>query len=820
MTIDTLLPDLRSALGSRLNVVLQAPPGAGKSTRVPLVLLDEPWMDGRRIVMLEPRRLAARAVAARMAATLGQEVGRLVGYRMRLDTRVGPSTRIEVVTDGVMTRMLHSDPSLDGIGLLIFDEFHERSLQADLSLALALQSQSLLRDDLRILVTSATLDGTRVASLLGEAPVIRAGGRSFPVEIRYVGGRRGDRVEPMVTATIRRALREEGGDLLVFLPGAREIHRVATALQEGPLPNDVSLYTLHGSLPQDEQDRVIAPSPPGRRKVVLSTSIAETSLTIEGVRVVIDSGLMRLPRFSPRSGMTRLETTVVSRSSADQRSGRAGRLGPGVSYRLWNASDHLLPFSPPEIVDADLAPLALDLAAWGAEVTGWLDPPPAPHLAKGRELLRRLGALDQDDRITPHGRRMAQIPAHPRLAHMMLVGVDAGRGKLACDLAALLTERDIVRWGVADVDITSRLEILRASDGARHASIDRRSLMNVRAQSRAWRRLLDCPDDDDGAVANAGPLLASAYPDRVAMRRGGADGRYLMRNGRGLFIDPSQPLARSLFVVAAETDGVERESRLFLGASVTEDDMEEVFGPWIMSEDVISWDHNAGRILALRRQRLGALILRERPLRDPDRDLMRKGLIEGVRKEGLSILPWGRAGKGVRERILFMRGLEPNDWPDASDEGLTATLEEWLAPWLDGMRCRDDLERLDLADILLGSLDWAKRCRLEREAPTHIVVPSGSGIAIDYSEARAPVLAVRLQEVFGMTETPRIAAGRVPLTMHLLSPAGRPAQVTRDLASFWRDGYFQARKDLRGRYPKHYWPDDPLVAEATKGRRR
>ncbi len=818
LPIDSALPELRASLAETRNVVLQAPPGAGKSTVVPVALLSESWLDGR-IVMLEPRRLAARAIAHRMASTLRESIGETVGYRMRMETHVGPKTRIEVVTEGVMTRMIQSDPGLEGVGLVIFDEFHERSLQADLALALALQTQSLLRDDLRLLVMSATLDDERLTTLLGSQSVVRSEGVVHPVETRYVNRGRSERVEPAVAATIHRALRDDEGDLLVFLPGAAEIRRVE-ALLATSLPAGVTTHQLHGMLPNDAQELAIAPSVPGRRKVVLASSIAETSLTIEGIRVVIDSGLQRRPRFSPRSGMTRLETMMVSRSSADQRRGRAGRTAPGICYRLWNEGEYLLPHTPPEIVDADLTPLALELASWGSSVWGWLDPPPEAHLAQGRDLLRQLGALDSDDLITPHGRRMLDLPAHPRLAHMMLRGAEEGRGGLACDIAALLSERDILRGGPTDPDISLRLAILRSDTGVTVDGTDRRLVARIRDQSERWRRSLGRATDAGRGIDDCGRILALAYPDRIAVNRGTADGRYIMRNGRSLLIDPSQPLATHRFVVAAETDGAEGASRLFLGAPLMQEDLEADFGGEITSESLIEWDGSSGSVRARTRRRLGALVLGEVALPNPDPHMIRKGLLDGVRAEGLAILPWTKIATVTRQRMIFMWESDPEAWPDVQDESLLETLDDWLGPWLDGMKRREDLGRLDMAEILLSFLPWNSRARLDIEAPTHIRVPSGSRIPVDYSDAKAPVLAVRLQEVFGMMETPRIASGRVPLVMHLLSPAGRPAQVTRDLASFWREGYFDVRKDLRGRYPKHYWPDDPLVAEPRRGVRR
>lgn len=823
LPIEAVIPRLRDALRDAGAAVLQAPPGAGKTTRVPLALLEEPWLAGQKIVMLEPRRLAARAAARHMARMVGQDVGGIVGYRVRMETRVGPQTRIEVVTEGVLTRMLQGDPGLEGVGLVIFDEFHERSLHADLGLALTLQSRSVLRDDLRMLVMSATLDGAPVAALLGDAPVVTSGGRMHPIDVRYAPVKVEGWTEPAVARTVRQALDSNEGDVLVFLPGAAEIHRTEELLRDGDLPPGVRVLPLYGNLPQPAQDEAIAPSRPGSRKVVLSTSIAETSLTIEGVRVVVDSGMMRVPRFSPRTGMTRLETVSVSRASSEQRCGRAGRVAPGVCYRLWpeHAQAALVPHGTPEILDADLAPLALELAAWGvADPAGlaWLDPPPPGAYAQARELLSELGALDAHGAITPHGRRMAGLPLHPRLAHMVLRAMDLGCGGLGCDLAALLSERDVFRRGehAPESDVRLRLHALRelaSGERVRAANVDQGALRRVQAESREWRRRLGIRRQE-GDVDAAGLLLAFAYPDRIGQRRPGRPGRFLLRNGRGAAVAESDPLARSPYIVAAELDGQGRESRVFLAAPVEQDEIERHFGEQIRTETDVAWDAEARAVRPRRRSLLGALVLRESAVPDADPDAVAAALLEGIASEGIGVLPWSKGARQLQERITFLSRHDPA-WPDVSDSALAAALGEWLGPYLHGMTRLDDLGRLDLSDILLGMLGWERRAVLDEQAPSHVTVPSGSRIPIDYSDPDAPVLAARLQELFGMTEAPRIAGGRVPLTIHLLSPAHRPVQVTRDLASFWRTGYFDVRKDLKGRYPKHYWPDDPLQAQAT-----
>ncbi|HEX2203448.1 MAG TPA: ATP-dependent helicase HrpB [Longimicrobium sp.] len=821
LPIDDVLPALRTALAGATGGVLQAPPGAGKTTRVPLALLGEPWLAGQRVVMLEPRRLAARAAAHRMARTLGEGVGATVGYRIRMETRIGPKTRVEVVTEGVLTRMLQADPALEGVGLVIFDEFHERSLHADLGLALALQSRALLREDLRLLVMSATLDGASVAALLGGAPVVTSEGRAHPVETRWLPRRAEGHLEPRVARVALDALEREEGDLLVFLPGAGEIRRVEENLRAAGLPPSVRVMPLYGNLPQPAQDEAIRPSPPGTRKIVLATSIAETSLTIEGVRVVVDSGLSRVPRFSPRTGMTRLETVRVSRASADQRRGRAGRLGPGVCYRLWTEAEEasLAPMGKPEILEADLAPLALELAAWGvADPAGlqWLDPPPPAAFAQARELLRELGALDDAGAATAHGRRMAALPLHPRLAHMLLKAKEMGQGATACALAALLAERDVLRGagGPPESDVRLRLEAVGGDRGAvRGYTVDRGAAHRVAAEAKDLaRRLSIAPGRWDGEAA--GVLLAFAYPDRIAQRRPGQGGRVLLRNGRGAALPQGDPLLDAPYLVAAELDDAGREGRVLLAAPIGREEIAAHFGDQVVRETAVAWDAAAGAVRARRTERLGALVLHEAPLADADPEAVADALVEGLKSEGIAALPWGRGAARLRERIAFLRRHDPS-YPDVSDAALGDAMREWLGPHLYGLRRRDEVQRLDLAAVLEGMLTWEQRRRLDDEAPTHVAVPSGSRIPVDYADPAAPVLAVRLQEVFGWTDTPRVAGGRVPLTLHLLSPAHRPVQVTRDLASFWRTTYFDVKKDLKGRYPKHFWPDDPLQAQAT-----
>ncbi len=860
LPIDEALPALTGALASNHSVVLQAPPGAGKSTVVPLTLLEQPWVSGKRLLMLEPRRLAARAVAQRMAQTLGQPVGAAVGYRMRMDTRVSRDTRIEVVTEGVLTRMLQADPSLEGVAAVIFDEFHERSLQADLGLALTIDARNNLTPDLKLLVMSATLDGEGVAKLLGDVPVVTALGRMFPVETKYVGkaspllppvafvpGQ--ETLEELVSRTIVRALREESGDMLVFLPGAREIRRVHSQLESSGLDSSVRVLPLYGELTGAEQDAALQPATQGTRKVVLATNIAETSLTIQGVRIVIDSGLVRRSLFDPATGMSRLETTRISRASAEQRQGRAGRLEPGVCYRLWSegAQRSLAPFTPPEIVETDLTPLALELASWGArDVTElrWLDPPPAAMLGGARDLLADLGALGTDSRITEHGRRMAALSVHPRLAHMLIRAADLGSLPIAAQLAALLSERDLLRGagGQKDADIRSRLELVQGENTVQ--GVDRAAMQRAR---RAAKELvqqvgLQARTRLDGQVQagvsrgqaqagvpggriSAGVLLAFAYPDRIGRRRAGSDGaRYTLANGRGAHFADIQNLAKQELIVAVDLDDRERDARILLAAPLTREEIEQHLAELLERSDSVEWDSREQAVIARRVVRLGAILIEEKPLRDVPGDEARAAMLEGVRSMGIQVLPWTRDARDLQARMEFVRHLQgaqgSADWPAVSDEALTETLDEWLSPWLEGITRRDHLGRLSLTGILQSRLPWEKQRQLEALAPTHLQVPSGSNIRIDYLDESAPVVAVRLQEVFGLDTTPRIGGKRVPVTFKLLSPAQRPVQVTRDLESFWRGSYAEVRKDMRGRYPKHYWPENPLEAEPTRGVRR
>jgi len=822
------LPDLTAALATRGVAVLEAPPGAGKTTLVPLALLDAPWLAGKKLLMLEPRRLATRAAARRMASLLGESAGNTVGFRTRLESRIGPQTRIEVLTEGILPRMIEDDPALDGVGGVIFDEFHERSLEADLGLALALETRKHLRPELRLLVMSATLEGEKVAALLGDAKVIASQGKMFPVEIRNLDRPAPERFEAAVAAAVRRALGEDSGSVLVFLPGGAEIRRVARLL-ESDLPAGVSVAPLYGDLPPQAQDDAIQPAPPGKRKVVLATSIAETSLTIEGIRVVIDGGLMRAPRFDPASGMERLVTLRVSQASAKQRSGRAGRLEPGVAYRLWPAREEmqLAPFNAPEILQADLAPLALALAQWGAadpHALSFLDPPPEAAYAEAQNLLRELGALDAANKITAHGKAMAGLGLHPRLAHMALRGKERGSGTLACAIAALLMERDVLRAGLAsrDADFRLRVELMAERGAAKHLptgmTLDRGGLERARDAARQLRQRLGIRGDSFEA-RETGRLLALAYPDRIAQKRPGAPGQFLLANGKGAELAASDPLANAEFLAVADLDAARRNARIFLAATLTRDELEEDFGDLIATADTIAWDVRAEAVLARRRATLGALVLEDKPLAKADPARVAATMAEGIRALGIGALPWSQSAENLRARIAFLHRLDSDAWPDWSDAALLASVDEWLAPYIGGITRRAQLAGLDLAEILAARLAYDQRRALDRLAPTHVTAPSGSRIAIDYAGA-TPVLAVKLQEMFGARESPAVADGRVKLLIHLLSPAGRPLAVTQDLAGFWRNAYPQVRGEMRGRYPRHPWPDDPLAAAPTKRTKR
>jgi len=895
LPIDAVLGPLAATLAHSPCAVLVAPPGAGKTTRVPLALLDEPWVKGGRILVLEPRRLAARAAAHRMAQTLAEKVGETVGYRVRLKAEVSRRTRIEVVTEGVFTRMVLDDPELSGVAAVLFDEFHERSLDADLGLALALDSQRSLRDDLRLLAMSATLDGARVAALMGTeeapAPVIESEGRAFPVETRYLGREARAPIDRQMAEAIGQALARERGSVLAFLPGAGEIRRTQDLLREQVRDRDTDIVPLYGALEAAEQDRAVLPSAPGRRKVVLATSIAETSLTIEGVRVVVDSGLARVPRFEPDVGLTRLETVRVSRASADQRRGRAGRTEPGVCYRLWGEGETaaLPAFATPEILAADLTGLVLDLARVGVRdpaALPFLDPPPVPAVIEAKALLRLLGALDDDGAVTPLGARMARLPLPPRLAHMVVMGAERGAGRLAAEIAALVAERGL---GGDGVDLIHRLDGFRrdrsprAEDARRLASrwaelvggdagrpirqdgrqgrdqdvqVDAGWDANedTRKQPHGGRGQDAAPEATGGpalplplgagrearerqrrigqdrvAVAGSGQrsapalahvaaspalLLALAYPDRLAKARG--DGtRFLLANGRGVVVDPAASLARAPFLAVAEVSGRAEAARITLAAALTAEELDTVAAEAITERTEIAFDAAAGAVRARRVRRLGALVLADAPRPVPADAASARLLAEGLAAGGLSRLPMSAALNQWRGRVAFLRAAEGDDWPDLSDDALAATAGAWLAPFLEGRTALGEIGADAVSNALHALLPYGLSARLEAEAPTHFTAPTGSRLPIDYAAEGGPQVEVRVQELFGLKVHPAVAAGRVPLTLALLSPAHRPIQVTKDLPQFWRGSWRDVRSEMRGRYPKHPWPEDPAEAPPT-----
>lgn len=833
LPINAALPALLEALHKRDEVVLQAPPGAGKTTRVPLALLDEPWLQGQTIIMLEPRRLAARAAAERMASELGEKVGETVGYRIRLDSKVGPKTQIEVVTEGILARRLQSDPSLEGVGLVIFDEFHLRNLDADLALALTLNGRELFRDDapLKVLLMSATLEGERLSRLLDDAPIVTSEGRMFPVKTIWSKPQQpGEYIEPRVINACLDALAEQTGSVLVFLPGQAEIRRVVTGLEEAlsnspSLQPDVLLCPLHGELDLNQQRAAIDPAPPGKRKVVLATNIAETSITIDGVRVVIDAGLERVPRFDPRSSMTRLDTQRISKASATQRAGRAGRIEPGVCYRLWSEAQHdqIPAFSSPEIQQADLTGLALQLTKWGVQPGDlkWLDAPPAAAYSQASDLLRRLGALQPDGQLTKHGQAMAELPSHPRIAHLLLRGHELGLTETACNIAALLGERHIQRGGGADLH--SRLAIMSGEQRAQRG--EQGGAQRAKQLARQYRSFLRGQASQPVADSNhpqwVGCLLALAYPDRVAQQRRAGGAEYRLANGRAAMFTETDALMKHSWLVIADLGSRQgqREERIYLAADLDEALFETVLKEQVTQVDELDWDEREGALRAERQVKVGELILSRAQLANLGDEARVQALLNFVRRKGLELLPWTPELRQWQARVELLRILDEesgnrSEWPDLRDEALLQSLEEWLGPYVGKVTRLSHFGQLDLSSVLRNLLLWPLPQQLDSQAPQTVSVPSGSNIRIDYSE-RPPILAVRLQELFGLADTPRIANGRQVLKLHLLSPARRPVQVTQDLANFWRTTYSDVKKDLKGRYPKHFWPDDPLIAEAT-----
>ncbi len=807
LPIDAVLDEVRSLLAARASAVLVAPPGAGKTTRVPLALMDESWLEDRKILVLEPRRIAARAAAERMAHTLSESVGERIGLRARMVSKSGPKTRVEVVTEGVFTRMILDDPELSGIGAVLFDEFHERSLDADLGLALALDCQAGLRETLRILPMSATLDGARVARLLGDAPVIASEGRAFPVETRYPGRDPNARIEDRMADAVMRALRAETGSILAFLPGQAEIRRTAERLNERISDPSIGLAPLYGAMDMKAQDLALQPAAKGQRKVVLATSIAETSITIEGVRVVIDSGLARVPRFEPDVGVTRLETVRVSRASADQRRGRAGRTEPGICYRLWDEpqTQSLPAYADPEIRSADLAPLLLDCAEWGCAdplSLRWLDPPPAAAIAAAREELTELEALDANGRITAMGKRLRSLPLPPRLARMVIASAGLGHAGEAAEIAAVMVERGL---GGNDADLALRLENFGRDRGPRAS--------DMRKLAAGWARIAGTGQkpSEDISIAR---MLALAFPERIGKSRG-APGQFILANGRGASLDPAHPLARSPFLVAGELQGSAASARILLAAAADEADVAGAAGNRIRERDEIDFDASAAALRARRIRRLDAIVLASEPRPvTPGEDTARL-LAEGLAKLGIDRLPWNKAQIQLRHRVDFLRAAGEEEWPDLSGEALAGTAAEWLAPYLPGKTKLSEIGADDLGSALDGLLPWALKRRLEEEAPSHFEAPTGNRHAIDYDTEGAPALHIRVQELFGLRQHPSIAGGKLPLTLYLLSPAHRPIQVTRDLPGFWKGSWAAVKAEMKGRYPRHPWPDDPASAAPT-----
>ncbi len=809
LPIDAALGELAATLAAKNTAVLVAPPGAGKTTRVPLALLDEPWTNGKKIIVLEPRRIAARASAERMARTLGERVGETVGYRVRFGSKVSRATRIEVVTEGIFSRQILGDPELTGIAAVLFDEFHERSLDADLGLALARDAQQGLREDLRLLVMSATLDGARVAKLLGDAPIVESEGRAFPVETRYLGRKMDVPLERQMTEAISIALRADPGSVLAFLPGAAEIRRTQHFLEERIRDAAIEIVPLFGALDASVQDRAIAPALKGHRKVVLATSIAETSLTIEGVRIVVDSGMSRVPRYEPDIALTRLETVRASRAAVDQRRGRAGRTEPGVCYRLWDEPQtaSLAPYTQPEILSADLSSLVLDLAQWGvsdASGLAFLDPPPLPAWNEASVLLRELGALDVDGRITAEGNSLRALALPPRLARMIVDSARFGAAAGAAEIAAVLTERGL---GGDSVDLDVRLDQFRRDRSQRASS--------ARSLAQRWASQVTSSKASEAiGELSTGTMLAFAFPDRVARNRG--NGSFVLANGRGASVEQTSSLARSSYIAVGELTGTAASGRILLAAPITLEEIELRFAGEIETTEDISFDRSAMALRARRRRTLHAITLSEAPVAlSPSAETARV-LADGLIAAGLDKLPWSKHAKQWRDRVMFLRKAEGDSWPDLSDEALARERETWLVPALYDKTSLKELSAGDLSDALMALLPWNLRARLEQEAPTHFEAPTGSQLAIDYEAEQGPTIAVRLQELFGLNIHPSIAKGAVPLVLELLSPAQRPVQVTRDLPGFWRGSYSAVRADLRGRYPKHPWPEDPANAVPTR----
>ncbi|WP_120271427.1 ATP-dependent helicase HrpB [Mangrovibacterium diazotrophicum] len=816
LPVVTILDDIREKLQKQNTLIVNAPPGAGKSTIVPLDLLNLQELNGQKIIMLEPRRLAARTIAERMASLLGEEVGETVGYRIRFENRIGKKTRIEVVTEGILTRMLHADNSLEGVGAVIFDEFHERSIFADVALALCREAQQILRPDLRIVVMSATLNLPQLSEIL-QAPVVQSQGRQFPVEISYTGENDVRMLPELAAQTVIRAIREQEGDILTFLPGEGEIRKCEKILQDERLP--VEIHPLYGMLPKNKQLAAIFQSKQGKRKIILATSIAETSLTIEGVKVVVDCGYARTSRFDPRSGLSRLETVQISKDSADQRAGRAGRLGPGVCYRMWSRAtqEQLAEHRTPEIIEADLADLVLDLAQWGItdpNQLSWLSPPPKGAVLQASELLHNLDALE-GSKITPLGKELHRLPCHPRIAHMLIMAQKEGNVALATDLAAVLEERDPL-GKEAGIDINLRIEALRKQRAENRLS---KKLNRIEKVAESYRQIINCKISNEAVNPyETGLLLVYAYPERIACARVGNNAQFQLANGSIAMAGHRDDLAHESWLAVAHLNAREGMGTIFLASPLNPTDL----APLVKTREVINWDSKKGTLNAVSELRIGSIVLQSKPLPNPDPSLLQQAITDAIKKDGEHLLNFSEEVVQWQNRILSLRKWNPEqNWPDVSTAVLLHSNQEWLSPYLQNIRKADDLKKIDLLNVLQYSLETELQTKLNELAPARLNVPSGSAIKLQYQpNGAAPVLAVRLQEVFGLADTPKVNGGKLGVLMHLLSPGFKPVQVTSDLRSFWNNTYFEVKKELKRRYPKHAWPDDPWTEEAVRGVKR